>query len=136
MAKSEVLVLRPNPKKPKNKVTLQIDGTPVTEKDTFKIVGLRISNKLDFRPQIEYLTKRINQKIGALKRLSYKVNKEAMIKVANATILRNISYTLMFIATPNIDETTKANGNHKALQKLINKTGRIILKKKFSTKFR
>ena len=104
VAKSEVLVLRPNPRKPTNKVTLVIDGTSVTEKDTFKIVGLRISNKLDFKPQIEYLTKSINQKIGALKRLSYKVNKEAMIKVANATILGKISYALMFISTPNIDE--------------------------------
>ena len=57
-----------------------------------------------------------------------------MIKVANATILGKISYALMFLATPNIDETTKANDNHKALQKLINQTARTIIKKKIVDK--
>ena len=62
VAKSEVIVLRPNPGKPENKVTLEFDGTPTIAKDTFKIVGLRISNKLYFKPQIEYLTKSVNKK--------------------------------------------------------------------------
>ena len=35
-----------------------------------------------------------------------------------------------FLRNPHIDETTKANDNHKALQKLINQTARTILKKK------
>lgn len=69
IVKLEVLVLRRHPRKPKNKVTLEIDGTPVTEKDTFKIVGLRISNKLDFKLQIEYLTKSVNQKNWGIKGL-------------------------------------------------------------------
>lgn len=53
-----------------------------------------------------------------------------MIKVANTTILEKISYALMFLATPNIDETTKENDNHKALRKLINQPARIIIKNK------
>jgi len=127
--KSEVIVIRPNRKTAKQKVTLTIDGVDVTEKETLKIVGLRISNKLDFNPQIEYLIKKTNQFNGALKRLSYKVNESALQRIANATILAKISYALIFIASPEIDGLSKNNENHKILQKLINQTARTVLHK-------
>ena len=53
IAKSEVIVIRPDRKTSNQKVTLTIDNTNITEKDTLKIVGVRISNKLDFKLRLE-----------------------------------------------------------------------------------
>ena len=113
----------------KEKVTLTIDGTIITENESLKIVGLPVSNKLDFDPQIEYLTKEVNKLNGALKRLSYFVDEKTLQSTANATILGKLSYAIMFIANPIINDIERANNHHKTLQKLINQTARNVLKK-------
>ena len=90
---------------------------------------MRISNKLDFKPQIEHLKKEVNRLNGALRRLKYTVNAKTLQRTANATVVAKLSYAIMLMANPLTAPTEQMNNNHKELQKLINKTARTVLGK-------
>ena len=124
-----MIVIRPDKKTATQKVSLTIDGTNITENDTLKIVGMRISNKLDFKPQIEHLKKEVNRLNGALRRLKYIVNAKTLQRTANATHSQANSYAIMLMANPLTTPTEQMNNNHKELQKMINKTARTVLGK-------
>ena len=67
--------------------------------------------------------------LGALKRMSYKADRQSIKRVAEAKIISKIAYGAMFYILPNIKGLIDPNYAHKEIKKVINQASRIILKK-------
>ena len=67
--------------------------------------------------------------MGCLKRLSFKIDRDALKIVAESKIHRKITHGGFFFITPQIENVLRMNTNHKELTKIVNETARIIAKK-------
>lgn len=128
-SKTEFVIIRPDCKRNYKKVSIVIDGHLVEESTYFKILGLTLSNKLSFQKHIDEVIRKSRVTLGSLKRLSYKVDRDAVKTVAESKIHSKITYGGFLFITPQINNVLCMNTNHKELRKIVNEAARIISKK-------
>ena len=127
--KSELCIISPGRRRGKKDATITVANKNISERTHFKILGVRFTNAITFEKHVEELIKKINQRLGCLWRLSYKVHSSAIKAVVEACITSKIMYAGMIFLTPEF-EMLKKNNSHLEMAKVLNCAARMITRKK------
>lgn len=101
-------------------LTVEIDGSIIEKIDEMKYLGVIVDKKLIFRPNTDFIAKKISKKIAMLRRLKNRLDQDTRLLLFNSIIAPHYDYcsTILFLATyQEIDQ----------LQRLQNRAMRIIL---------
>ena len=107
----------------------------IQEETSHKILGLTVDNHLKWDCHVygkNGVLSSVNQRVGALKRLSYHVPKKYLPQFATATISSKIRYCISIYGSVRIEEQSSQDGQQKDLQVALNKAMRIVAGKKLS----
>ena len=69
---------------------------------------------------MEELTKKTNQRLRYIERLSYKVHPDAVKRLVESCITNKIINAEMLFLTPEIDDLSKKNKSHQLMAKVLN----------------
>lgn len=97
-----------------------IAGKSIEKVNEMKYLGVIVDRKLSFRPNTDFIIKKISKKISMLRRMKKKLDIDTRLLLFNTIISPHYDYcsTLLFLATNNeLDQ----------LQRLQNRAMRIIL---------
>ena len=98
-----------------------IDGCPIEAKDSLKILGVIIDNKLTFDEHISTTLKKVYAKIGALRRLKKLIPPDVAIQLYKAYILPHLEYCSPLLLGINKTLNSKLeSANRYALRTLLN----------------
>lgn len=75
---------------------IQYNNNVIEETNTTKFLGINIDNKLNWKPHVENLCKKINSLAYVLYKLSPVVSKEALLTAYHGLIASNIRYGVIF----------------------------------------
>lgn len=91
-----------------------------------KYLGIIIDDKLNFKPNIDYVAKKIGRKIGVPSRLNHKLNLQQKIAIYRSIIEPHFNYcsSVLFLSS---------ESDLKRLQKLQNKCLKNIIRMKITT---
>ena len=122
-SKTAFMVIKPETKaKNKEKSTIIVDGHTIHEVESFKMLGYILDNKLKNDAHTDHILKKCRKMLGAIKRLSYKLSKEALTSILKASMIGRIMYAgMLYLHDPQI---------RKKIQTLVMKGARLILRQK------
>ena len=84
-----------NSKKKGQHITIQrVGGETLSSRDSEKLLGMHISSDLDWRVHIDELCRTLNQRLGMLRRIKHKVNRDKLHIIAEAIFTSKIRYGL------------------------------------------
>jgi len=86
---------------------------------TQKILGIYVDNTLSWQPQIDYVCKRINNRISLLKHILYYLTDNMKIMFYNAYILPIIDYCCVVWGQTNIKYVNRIFGMQKRIARII-----------------
>ena len=99
-----------------------MDGHTIHEVDSFKMLGYILDNKLKNDAHTDHILKKCRKMLGAIKRLSYKLSKEALTNILKAAMIGKIMYGgILYLHDHQI---------RKKIQTIVMKGARLILRKK------
>ena len=81
-----------------------IGGEALESKNNEKLLGLQISGNLDWKTHTNELSIKLKQRLGLLKRIKYKINKDKLPVVAEAIFNSKIRYGLAVYGRPRMEE--------------------------------
>ena len=71
---------------------LRVSGEDLVASELETVLGIQIDNKLNFENQIKSLCNKVSQKLGALQRISYMLDKQKKTLLFNSIIKSQFSY--------------------------------------------
>ena len=110
-------------------LSIRFGGKSINEKESLKTLVLTISNKLTFDRHVEEIKRKCEKMVGALRRLSYKLQRDTVKRITEANILNRIAYGSIIYLKPELKKVSTKKHRHKELTKVINATARIIFGK-------
>ena len=114
------------------KITVEgIGGENLKSKETEKLQGIHINDNLDWKSNIEEISKKLKQRIGLFCRIRKRVPKNKLIIIAECIFNSVLRYGIAVYTNPVFDKedlkSRKLPGSIKDLQKLQNNMIRVIL---------
>ena len=79
----------------KKSPNIEIDGTPIEEKETTKYLGTFIDNKLNWKPQIQHIKSKLARGIGMISKIRYYLDEACLLKMYHSFIQSHISYNIL-----------------------------------------
>ena len=123
--KSELMVTAPT-KKSRNLVSLKLNDCEIQEQKSVKVLGVTITNDLNWKTHVENLCNNISTRIGLLYRLKSKLNEKQLQVLADGLIISQIRYCLSVFSKVRLEESEPKCVNLQNIQKLINNVLRLI----------
>ena len=116
-----------NSKKKGEHIIIQgVGGETLSSKDSEKLLGMHISSSLDWGVHIDELCRTLNQRLGMLKRIKNKVNRDKLHIIAEAIFTSKIRYGLAVYSNPRTSEGESKDEDMKSLQVMQNDMLRVI----------
>lgn len=94
--KTKIIHFRQRENAASTNLDIKYINNTIEEVDTTKFLGIQIDNKLNWKPQVESLCKKINSIVYVLYKLSPIVNMETLLIAYHGLIASNIRYGIMF----------------------------------------
>ena len=79
----------------KKTLNIQINGTPVEEKQSTKYLGTFIDNKLNWKAQIQHIKAKLARGIGMISKIRYYVDESCLLKMYHSFFQSHINYNLL-----------------------------------------
>ena len=114
---------------------MEVAGEQITAKTTEKLLGLQVSSSMDWKAHTEALKKKLNQKLGILRRLKDKVPGSKLITIAEALFTSVARYGIAVYFKPRLHTDPKC-GEQDKLQVIQNKMFRLLSGTKIRDKIR
>lgn len=102
-------------------LNIKIDKDKIQEVETAKYLGVFIDNKLNFKPHIDYVCKKISKKLGVLARVGKHLTIWSRKVIYNTIVFPHFIYCGTILHLANQESLNR-------LQKLQNRAMRIVLK--------
>ena len=94
-----------NSRRKGKEITIEdIGGETLESKETEKLLGVTISSNLEWKNHVDNLCRILKQRIGLMRRIKYKVNKDKLLIIAEAIFNSKIRYGIAVYSTPRIEE--------------------------------
>ena len=81
ITKTHFVIFHPHEKKINNSLNIEIDGKPINQQKSVKYLGIFIDCHLNWKEQIQQISKKISRGIGVLSKIRHFVLTKAMMKV-------------------------------------------------------
>ena len=110
--------------------TIKVGNEMITEKDNHRILGLTVNKNLTWNDHIfgkGGLLSSVNQRVGALRRISYHVPRKFLPEIASALIASKIRYGIAIYGGIRLSEEDPLTASSKALQVALNDGMRTAL---------
>ena len=133
-SKTKFLLIRSKFDKSWPNSTIKIDNHNIAESKSEKVLGVVINNKLTWNDHFEHLDSILRQKVGIIKRLSYKIPRKALLKLLDGLLYSHVRYCLPVFAQPQLTENDSPNALMKNIQVTLNDGLRAALGLKRSSK--
>ena len=75
-----------------NKLKINVKESPISNEKTVKLLGVTVDNKLSFESHLNFVCKKVSQKLHALARVSKFISKKKLKVVMKAFIMSQFSY--------------------------------------------
>ena len=75
-----------------NKLKINVKSSPISNEKIVKLLGVTVDNKLSFKPHLNLVYKKVNQKFHALARVSKFISKKKLRAIMKAFIMSQFSY--------------------------------------------
>lgn len=100
--------------------SIMVDGEVIETEQEFKYLGVIIDDGLSFKPNVDYVCKKVSKKVGVLSRLARYITMGARISIYKSVITPHFDFcaTLLYLS----DESS-----FERMQKLQNRAMRAIL---------
>ena len=108
---------------------IKLNNVNIEHVDSYKYLGLHIDNHLNWELHVDYICKKVRQRLGVLKRVRDCLNDETALKLYNALIMPIIDYCDVTYSLCSAKSTKK-------LDRLMAKGGKILLKLPYDTQSR
>ena len=82
-------------KSSKKALNIEINGTPVEEKQTTKYLGIFIDNKLNWKPQIQHVKAKLARGIGMVSKIRYYLDEASLLKMYHSFVQSHVTYNLL-----------------------------------------
>ena len=105
---------------------LCVNSETIEHVTTYKYLGLHLDNQLNWKCHIENVCKKVNQRIGVLKRIRQYLDRDTALQLHNALITPIIDYC-------HIVYTNGCKQNLARIEKLIYKSGKVLLNVPYDT---
>jgi len=119
--------------------SIKIGTESVLESDAHRILGLTVNNRLTWKDHVYgqgELLSSLNQRIGALKRLSFHVPSKYLAQIAQAIVVSKVRYGIGIYGAVRVHETDPLPESLKDLQVILNHAMRIATKTRLSDRIR
>jgi len=119
--------------------SIKIGTESVLESDAHRILGLMVNNRLTWKDHVfgqGELLSSLNQRIGALKRLSFHVPSKYLAQIAQAIVVSKVRYGIGIYGAVRVHETDPLPESLKDLQVILNHAMRIATKTRLSDRIR
>ena len=121
--KTALMVIKPN-RVPVDPIKIKIDEELISQKGSFKMLGVVFDENLNFEEHMMKLVKKTRQAQGVIRKVSRKILKELGYLILNAVLIAKMTYSaFLFLASKK---------HLKKLQKMLNDSIRFVAKKKIS----
>ena len=74
-----------------NKQKINVKGSPISNEKIVKLLGLTVDNKLSFEPHLNFVCKKVSQKLHALARVSEFISKKKLRVIMKVFIMSQFS---------------------------------------------
>ena len=109
-----------NSRRKGTEITIEdVGGEYLKSKEAEKLLGVTISSNLDWKTHVDSLCKTLKQRIGLLRRIKYKVNKDKLHIIAEAIFTSKIRYGTVY-SSPRLEEDEAENSDIQKIQVLQN----------------
>ena len=95
-----------------------IGGATLTSKSSEKLLGLNVAASLTWDIHVEKLSLKLRQKLGMLKRMRHKVERNSLQIIGEAIFTSKIRYGLALYGTPKFDFSSQEQSLDPNIQKL------------------
>ena len=103
-----------------------IGGEKLASKKNEKLLGVIIDAELTWEEHVNRLCKTLKQRLGLLRRIKYKVEKEKLPIIAEAIFTSKIRYCLAVYSSPRLSELDPEDPEIKKLQVMQNDMIRVV----------
>jgi hypothetical protein len=107
-------------------ITINIGGEKLTSKTCERLLGMTINSDLDWKDHIEKLCRTLKQRIGLLRRIKYKVDRQKLPIIAEAIFTSKIRYGLAVFGSIRLCEDDPVDPEMERLQVAQNDMMRVI----------
>ena len=116
-----------NSRRKGTEITIEdVGGEALKSKEAEKLLGVTISSNLDWKTHVDNLCKTLKQRIGLLRRIKYKVNKDKLHIIAEAIFTSKIRYGIAVYSSPRLEEDEAENSDIQKIQVLQNDMLRLL----------
>jgi len=125
--KTGLLIIRKN-RLPNIEIT--VGGERISESESHRILGLTVNGSLSWSDHVYGkggLLAAVNQRIGAIKRLSHQIPRRHLPQIANAIVVSKVRYGLSLYCPTRTNEQEPTTGIVRDIQVALNKTMRAAL---------
>ena len=127
--KTKMLIFRPG-RGESQEMSITINGDKIIESEAEKLLGLFISNDLQWGVHIRQMVAALNQRIAMMKRLSYHIPGDCLRQLAHRLVLSKIRYGIAVYGTTRLSEQSPTTNLMHQLEVVVNDTMRLIEGKK------
>jgi len=106
------------------------------ESDVHRVLGLTMNNCLTWKNHTDELLRSMNQRIGALKRISFHIPSRYLSQVAQAIVCSKVRYGIGIYGAVRTSETDPTMEASKDLQVVLNQAMRIVTKTRIKDRVR
>ena len=92
VAKTPFVIFHPHQKKINNSLNIEIDGKPINQQKSVKYLGILIDCHLNWKEQIQKISKKYIYGIGVLCKIRHFVDTKILVQLYHAIILPFLSY--------------------------------------------
>ena len=134
--KTSLMIIRPKGTKPSTKIKITLEGKEITESTCERILGIKVSNNLQWEPQIAKVKQKINHGLYLLKRLQTNLDRKSLKVLSEGLVTSHLRYcnTTYLSHKTQLSKNEACNKDMKSLQILQNKLLRIVLGVKLKDK--
>ena len=127
-SKTGFMLIRPK-RAAEGRTSVEVGGIVVEESDQHRILGIKVNNELSWGDHVfgkGSLLQSINQRVGALKRISRFIPSTYMSQIANAIVVSKVRYGAAIYGPIRMNDDEPLTAAHKELQLALNKAMRIV----------